>query len=49
MKMEEFMLYLFGDKNRRAHIIRIWRWIFLLKSPVPGDGGGCGGVWGGAW
>ena len=43
VKMDEFVLYLLGDKNDI-----VWIWKFMLKSPVPGGGGGCGGVWGGA-
>ena len=47
--MDEFKLYLFGDKNRRVHYLDLEMiFVCLLKSPAPGDGGGCGGVWGGA-
>ena len=48
MVIDEFKLYLFGDKNGRVHYSDLEMIFFLLKSPVPGDGGGYGGVWGGA-
>ena len=47
MTLAKICMYFFSDKNRRVHI-GFGDDFFLLKSPVPGDGGGCGGVWGGA-